>query len=246
MLRAESLSKKYGSHTVVDDASLELREGSITALIGPSGSGKSTLVRMLALIEEPNSGIIELDEQRHVFPSRRLKSQLRPWPKVTVVFQQHFLWPHLSLRKNILLPCRRPHFQELRRLVGLVKRFEMRECLERFPNQVSMGQRQRAALIRALMLKPKYLLMDEITSALDVEQAGQILKFFIETWDKTFATLIVTHHLGFARNVLRTSPDSRIAFMSDGRIIEQGGCDILDQPTTTRLKAFVEAGKNLE
>ncbi len=146
----------------------------------------------------------------------------------------------------MLLPCRRPRFGDLRRLLGLVERFEMRECLDRFPNQVSMGQRQRAALIRALMLKPKYLLMDEITSSLDVEQAGQILKFFIEIWDRTFATLIVTHHLGFARNILRTSGESRIAFMSDGRIVEQGGCDILDQPTTTRMKAFVEAGKNLE
>jgi ABC-type polar amino acid transport system ATPase subunit len=244
-LRAEHVTKKYGSRTVVNDATIELQKGEVTVLIGRSGSGKSTLIRMLARLEDPTSGAVTIDDQLCRFPGPRQQGS-RPWPKVTVVFQQHFLWPHLSLRKNILLPCGRPRFGELRRLCGLVSRFEMRECLNRFPNQVSMGQRQRAALIRALMLKPEYLLMDEITSALDVEQAGQILKFFIETWDKTFGALIVTHHLGFARSILRTSPESRIAFMSDGEIVEQGGASMLDQPQTGRLAAFLDAGKNLD
>ena len=164
MITTKNITKKFGEATVLDKVSVNIKPGKITTLIGPSGSGKTTLLRAISLIDVPNSGDITIDGTKYDFP---LSDELMPpWPKLSVVFQQLFLWPHLTLRQNILLPLGEQTDQEyLKKLIGL---FGMTDFIDHYPNQASVGQKQRAAFARALILKPKYLFLDEITSALDV------------------------------------------------------------------------------
>src|SRR5262249_55448931 len=157
-----------------------------------------------------------------------------------VVFQQHFLWPHMSLRENILLPARRYDGYEAR-VAALVAAFDMEHVMDRYPNEASIGQRQRAALIRGLALKPKYILLDEITAALDVEQTGKILRYFLEGGGQGLGILIVTHLLGFARRLISVRGGGTVYFMDDGLIVEHGGSEILNAPATERLRSFLDA-----
>ena len=196
MLEGIGLTKSFGSQKIVDNVSLALNPGEISVIIGPSGSGKTTLLKVLALVEQPDSGKIIVDDEQFNFPP--VVASQPPWPKITVVFQQLFLWPHLTLLQNIQLPLslrqkayngkdRRvaagnldPGFSdqdEQRRLGDLIELFEMQSFVHRYPNEASLGQRQRAALARAVILQPKYLLLDEITSSLDVEQISICLLY---------------------------------------------------------------------
>jgi ABC-type polar amino acid transport system ATPase subunit len=160
-----------------------------------------------------------------------------PWPKVTVVFQQLFLWPHLTLQDNILLParCRTQQGMEAD-LDALIEAFDMRDFIGRYPNQASFGQRQRVALARALMCRPRYLLLDEITSALDVEQIANVLSYLRNLRGKGIGIFVITHLLGFAR-----SAADQVLFMADGEVVERGGPEVLASPQTERLHQFLSA-----
>ena len=174
MLKARGLKKEFGSRAVLRSVDLDVHPGEISVLVGPSGSGKTTLIRALSLLEEPDQGLIEIDDRRFEFPRTTRRPYERPWPELTVVFQQLFLWPHLTLKQNILLPVESSGRDGVgKQFDSLVKQFEMADFIDRHPNEVSLGQRQRAAILRALMLRPKYILLDEITSALDVEQVSE-------------------------------------------------------------------------
>ena len=235
-LSGRQMSKWYSAaDPVMKCVDIDVRPGQIAALIGPSGAGKTTLIRALSFLDPLNEGEIWLDGVVHRFPQEN-RIRFFPWPSVTVVFQQLFLWPHLSLFENITLPLMnkpdREHSEQL--LKELIERFEMRNFVHRFPNQVSLGQRQRVALARALVLEPKYILLDEITSALDVEQVASLLGYLEILQERKIGILLVTHLLNFARRAA-----DQIVFLDRGRVVESGGAEILDHPKSERLGRFL-------
>jgi ABC-type polar amino acid transport system ATPase subunit len=238
ILSGRRLGKWYSAaEPVMKNVDIDVRPGQITVLIGPSGAGKSTLIRALSFLDPPNEGEISLDGVVHRFPQEN-RIRFSPWPSLTVVFQQLFLWPHLSLLENITLPLINKTDRERgdKLLQELIERFEMREFIHRFPNQVSLGQRQRAALARALVLEPRYILLDEITSALDVEQVASLLGYLEILRERGIGVLLVTHLLNFARRAA-----DQIVFLDHGRAIESGGPEMLDHPTSERLRKFLSA-----
>ena len=167
MLSGSGLRKSFDNKAVLDNLSISIERGSITALLGETGVGKSTLLRALAMIDPPEAGAIELDGEVYQYP---LHSRIppRPWPKLGVEFQDLFLWPHLTIRDNILLLLRLNNVTGASELLAEVSNeFHICDLLDRYPNQVSRGQRQAVAIARALALKPRYILLDEITASLD-------------------------------------------------------------------------------
>ena len=238
VLAAENISQKYGSSQVLTDVSISVHPDSVTILMGRSGSGKSTLVRAVSLVEKPQSGTITLD-QRVLFPqlSNNSPSAL-PWPDITVVFQQLFLWPHMTLEQNILLPARLRN-KDTGRLKYLSQALGVDTILGRFPNEVSVGQRQRAAIARALLLQPKYLLLNEVTSAQDIEQVANLLSLLIDVVNEGVGLLVVTHHIGFAKQLLARSKVGQVVFIDQGRVIETGDRQCMDNPSSTGLRSFL-------
>jgi ABC-type polar amino acid transport system ATPase subunit len=223
---------------------VEIAPGSITCVISPSGTGKTTLLRALSLLELPDSGEITLDEEIYNFPSLTTQHSpltAQPWPKLTAVFQSLFLWPHLTLRENIMLPARNiDAARAAKDIEGLIHVFEMQDFIDKFPNQASIGQRQRVALARALILNPRYILLDEITSALDVEQTARILTKLHHLKERGIGVFLITHQIGFARK----SAD-QIIFMDGGCVVEKGKPDILTNPKTDRLTQFLSVVRDV-
>lgn len=238
MLIAQHIIKKYHGEEILKGVDIQVEPGTITSLIGPSGSGKTTLLRVLSLLDTPQSGTIILDDKKYVFPMDK-KNIIPPWPNVSVVFQQLFIWPHLSLRKNIELPLKINGTlkDNLNYLEALYKMFGMKEFIDRFPNEASIGQRQRTALLRALALKPKYLLLDEITSSLDVEQSAIILSHLSEIKKMGVGIIMVAHDINFAM-----SNADNVCFIEDGRIIKQGKpYEFLLESKNQRISNFINS-----
>ena len=220
------------------DVSLSLESGEIVSVIGPSGAGKTTFLRAISLIDFPNSGSLKIDDKNYQFPMTKNESARLPYPNLTVVFQQLFIWPHLTIRQNLTLPLKgnidKKHFEEM---VGL---FQMSPFWDRYPNEVSIGQRQRAALVRALLLKPNYLLLDEVTSALDIEQSHIILSHLKQIAERGVGIVFVSHALHLASKI-----SNKVIFLEDGKIIEAGTNDILTNPKTERLKKFINISQQV-
>ncbi|MFA7276939.1 MAG: ATP-binding cassette domain-containing protein [Pseudobdellovibrionaceae bacterium] len=224
MLSARNLHKTYGTRKILDGVDIDIAPGAITCAIGPSGTGKTTLLRLLCHLEQPDQGSISVDGS----------STSAPWPHVTAVFQSLFLWPHLTLRENIMLPARNANPNAQKDIEGLIQLFEMQNFIDNFPNQSSIGQRQRVALARALILNPRYVMLDEITSALDVEQTAKILTKLTHLKERGIGVFLITHHMGFAKNAA-----DKIVFMAEGHIAEQGPPAILENPKSERLQQFL-------
>lgn len=234
-LKGRNLCKSWGGTIGLRNVSIDVKQGAITTLIGPSGSGKTTLLRTLSLLDTPDSGAISIDHKTYAFPLENGKNPDHPWPDVTVVFQQLFLWPHLRLRENIMLPLKnRNNGFSLDELDDIIHRFDMESFIDRYPNEASLGQRQRVALVRALALRPSYILLDEITSALDVENVSAILTQLEKLRDDGIGVLMVTHLLGFARRAA-----DRVAFLDNGSILEEGDRGMIDNPTHERVRHFL-------
>jgi ABC-type polar amino acid transport system ATPase subunit len=241
MLTARGIKKAYDGNKVLHGIDLTVNAGEITAIIGPSGGGKSTLLRAVSLLDPPDAGTVDIDGYEYTFPKRAQNGFRPPWPSVTVVFQQLFLWPHLTLRRNITLPLekRRVNLNGNRApcppdIDDLLDLFELKEHAHRFPNEVSLGQRQRAAFIRAVALQPKYLLLDEITSALDVEHVSRILEYLKTLRQQGTGVLLVTHLIGFAKGAA-----DQVIFMERGHLVASGGSTLLTAPTNERLVKFL-------
>jgi ABC-type polar amino acid transport system ATPase subunit len=238
MLKASNIIKKYDDSIVLNDINLEIKPGTITSIIGPSGSGKTTLLKTLSLLDLPQSGNVTLDDTSYTFPLAN-KDIGSPWPKISVVFQQLFIWPHLTLRQNIELPLKTKGVLESSKeyLDELYKMFNMESFLDHYPNEASVGQRQRTALVRAIALKPKYLLLDEITSSLDVEQSEIILSHLSIIKQSGVGIVMVAHDINFA-----VSNADNVYFMEDGKIIKKGKpYEFLLESKNKRISDFINS-----
>jgi len=190
-----------GSKTLFADVSITVNPGEITVLTGPSGGGKTTLLRCLSLLDSPDSGIVQLDDRVFDFNERNKHEVGIPYPYLTIVFQQLFLWPHLTNRENILLPLDTCGDAEQEHLSRLVAKFEMANFIDNYPNQSSLGQKQRVALSRALLLNPKYILFDEVTSALDTRRAEFVISELSDLKASGVAILLITHDTAAGKKV---------------------------------------------
>ena len=236
MIDVKNLSKSFGNHLVLNDISEHIYPGDKVVIIGPSGSGKSTFLRSLNLLEEPSSGSIEFDgtvitdEKTDIDVVRR---------KMGMVFQHFNLFPNMTIQKNITLaPVRTGLMTQEeadKRAMELLKRVGLEEKAIAYPNQLSGGQKQRIAIVRALAMNPKVMLFDEPTSALDPEMVGEVLQVMKELADSGMTMIVVTHEMGFAREV-----GNRILFMDEGKIVEQGSpAEVFGNPQNPRLQDFL-------
>ena len=237
MLKARDINFSYGEDIVLKDISLEMAPGEITVVIGPSGAGKTTLLRALTCVDCPQSGSLEIDDQfSYSFPVASDALPPAPWPYITVSFQQQFLWPHMTLRQNILLPLAERNEEPHMGFDELVELFDMQHFIDRYPNEASLGQRQRAAMARAVILNPRYLFLDEITTFLDVVQIAKILECIKKLKERGISVFIITHLIEFAKEVA-----DQVLFFDKGVILEKGDSKILDKPKTKELKSFLAA-----
>ena len=217
MIAVEHLTKRFGRNLVLDDISETIREGEKVVAIGPSGSGKSTFLRCLNLLEQPTKGTITFDGTVITDPKVDIDAIRR---QMGMVFQHFNLFPNMTIRKNITLAPVKTKLmgqEEADALaLSLLKRVNLEDKADAYPNQLSGGQKQRIAIVRALAMKPKVMLFDEPTSALDPEMVGEVLEVMKELADEGMTMVVVTHEMGFAREV-----GTRVLFMDGGHILEQ-------------------------
>ena len=214
MYKLNMVSKYYNEVCALRDVTCRIPVDSLVVIMGPSGAGKSTLLRLLSFIELPDCGTVELDLDSGCFSSEK---EQRPWPVVTCVFQKQFLWPHLTLRENILLPLKfRVKYDYNNRINQVIELFDMKEFIDRYPNEVSGGQAQRAALGRALVLDPKIILIDEAHMSLDLEQQSVLNDYLIKLRSNGVGLIIVSHSFEFAYRFA-----DNIIVIEEGRIVEE-------------------------
>ena len=246
MINIRGLQKSFQNVPVLRGIDLDVRDGEVVSLIGRSGCGKTTLLRCINFLEEYEAGEIRLDNQllwyRHDTRGRRHAPESetrRMRQQMGVVFQQYNLFPHMTALDNIALGPRFSQNVPRGEAEALGKRLLQRVGLEQkmhaYPAQLSGGQQQRVAIARALAIRPKVLLLDEITSALDPELVGEVEDVIRSLLSENIMMIVVTHALGFAREI-----SHRIAYISEGRIAEIGGpADVLDRPSDPTLKEFL-------
>ena len=236
MIKVENLHKNFNQLKVLKGIDVNIEKGEIIAIIGPSGSGKSTFLRCINRLEEPNEGSIFIDGN-NILDKKTDINKLRE--KVGMVFQHFNLFPHKTVMENIILaPMKLKGYSreeaenkalDLLRKVGLV------EKKDTYPNKLSGGQKQRIAIARALAMEPEIMLFDEPTSALDPEMIKEVLDVMIDLAKDGMTMLIVTHEMGFAKNVA-----SRILFINDGKILEdETPKEFFNNPKHDRTKEFL-------
>lgn len=247
VLNARSISKSYGSNQVLTDVSLKVFPGEVVCIIGPSGAGKSTFLRALNRLEVPDAGEVwvggepmgfELRNGKLLELSERRISAQRA--RTGMVFQHFNLFPHLTVLGNVLEgPVRvkkQPARQAREEAVAILERMGLGGKMHQYPGQLSGGQRQRVAIARAVAMKPLFLLFDEPTSALDPELVGEVLTVMTDLAREGMTMLVVTHEIGFARQVA-----DRVVFMADGGIVEQGPVSqVLESPREARTQQFLQ------
>ena len=236
MIDVKHLSKSFGSNLVLDDISEHIYPGDKVVIIGPSGSGKSTFLRSLNLLEQPTKGSITFDGIELTAPKTNIDLVRR---KMGMVFQHFNLFPNMTILKNITLaPVRTglmTQAQAEENALQLLRRVGLEEKVNAYPNQLSGGQKQRIAIVRALAMNPKVMLFDEPTSALDPEMVGEVLSVMKELAQDGMTMVVVTHEMGFAREV-----GNRILFMDQGKILEQGSPEaVFGNPQHPRLQDFL-------
>ena len=236
MIEVKNLEKSFGKNHVLRGINETINEGEVVCIIGPSGSGKSTFLRCLNLLEQPTSGEVILDGEKINAPDRDI-DKIRE--KLGMVFQNFNLFPHMSVLDNITMApikvkgqARGEAEAEARRLLDVVGLLDKAEAS---PSSLSGGQKQRVAIARALAMKPEIMLFDEPTSALDPEMVGEVLAVMKQLAEDGMTMVIVTHEMGFAREVA-----DRVLFIDGGVILEQGTPEeIFGNPQNERTQTFL-------
>ena len=236
MIDVKNLSKSFGDHLVRDDISAHISPGEKVVVIGPSGSGKSTFLRCLNLLETPTKGTITFEGTDITDPKTDINLVRR---QMGMVFQHFNLFPNMTIRKNITLALVRTGLMTQAeaddKATQLLRRVSLEEKAAAYPNQLSGGQKQRIAIVRALAMNPKVMLFDEPTSALDPEMVGEDLAVMKELAETGMTMVVVTHEMGFAREV-----GNRVLFMDDGKVLEQGSpAQLFGNPQNPRLQDFL-------
>ncbi len=238
IVEIQNVSKCFGSNRVLEDVSFSVKKGAVVAIIGASGSGKSTALRCIDRLEIVDSGHIKVCGHEVTSPSVDL-NQLRR--DVGIVFQSYNLFPHLSVEENIMLALRLVHklpkAEARERARKVLAQVGLAEKAENYPSQLSGGQQQRVAIARSLAMQPQLMLFDEVTSALDPQLTGEVLKVMESLAADGMTMILVTHEMAFARRVA-----SEVIFMHKGRVWEHGPASILDAPATAELRDFVGNG----
>ena len=234
-LKIKDLHKVFGKNKVINGINFELKEGERVAILGPSGSGKTTFLRCINWMEEPTSGEIYFDGQ--LVTEKNIRKMRR---NMGMVFQHFNLINNLTVMDNLILaPVKLKVMNRIaaeKRAKELLKHIGLPDKAEAYPASLSGGQKQRIAIIRAMMLNPEVLLFDEPTSALDPEAIGDVLDLIRELADKGMTIMIVTHEMGFAREIA-----TRVVFIDKGRIIEEGTPkEFFSHPKTERVKEFLK------
>jgi polar amino acid transport system ATP-binding protein len=233
-----NVHKSFGANKVLNGVDFEVDRGEVLVIIGRSGSGKSTALRCIDRFETIDSGEIVVCGHRVSDPKLDLRALRQD---VGIVFQSYNLFPHLTIEENITLaPCsvkgisKAQAKEQARRVLAQVG---LEDKLHQYPEQLSGGQQQRAAIARSLAMQPKVMLFDEVTSALDPELTGEVLKVIEALAADGMTMVMVTHEMGFARNIA-----DRVVFMHRGRVHETGSATILTSPATPELAQFVGTG----
>ncbi|RST77694.1 ectoine/hydroxyectoine ABC transporter ATP-binding protein EhuA [Siminovitchia acidinfaciens] len=252
VVRYRDIRKSFEDFEVLKGLDLDVKQGEKITIIGPSGSGKTTIIRMLMTLEEPTSGIIEVDGEP--LWHQEVKGELVPAGenhlrkvrgKVGMVFQQYNLFPHMTILKNVTeAPVHvlgMPKKEAKEKALAMLEKVGLKDHVHKYPIQLSGGQQQRVAIARALVMEPKVMLFDEVTSALDPELVGEVLNVIKDIADTTNMTMIlVTHEMDFAREI-----SDRVVFIDKGKIVEQGPPEqVLEKPKTERLQTFLQHFRN--
>ena len=236
MIRVHHLSKKFGDLEVLKDINLEIEEGEVVVVIGPSGSGKSTFLRCINQLEIPSGGSIRYQGENLMDKSYDIRKFRE---EVGMVFQRFNLFPLKTVVENVMMaPVLTKHMKKdeaRKRALELLDKVGLKDKADVYPSTLSGGQQQRVAIARALAMQPKALLFDEPTSALDPELVGDVLEVMKSLAKEGMTMIVVTHEMGFARDVA-----DRVIFMADGFIVEEGSPkQIFTAPKEERTRSFL-------
>ena len=238
IIQVKDLKKYYkkGVIKALDGVSVDINRGDVMVVIGPSGSGKSTLLRSLNLLEEPTAGSIIFEGVD--ITNKKININMHR-QKMGMVFQHFNLFPHKTILENMILAPvevkKIPADQAKAKAMQLLERVGLADRADAYPIQLSGGQKQRIAIVRALFMEPDVKLFDEPTSALDPEMVGEVLDVMKELANEGMTMVVVTHEMGFAREV-----GNRVLFMADGKLVEEGTPeDIFENPQSERLQDFL-------
>lgn len=236
MINVNDLTKKFGKLQILNGINLNITKGEVVVLIGPSGSGKSTFLRCLNLLEIPSGGTISFEGQNITTKSYDINLSRQ---KMGMVFQHFNLFPHKTVLENITMApikVKKLNVQKANEIaINLLKTVGLEDKKDAYPSQLSGGQKQRIAIARALAMEPHVMLFDEPTSALDPEMVGEVLDVMKKLAENGMTMVIVTHEMGFAREV-----GDRILFMDGGKIVEQGTPEeVFNNPKETRTRDFL-------
>jgi polar amino acid transport system ATP-binding protein len=251
LVEITGLRKSFGPTLVLDGVDLTVRRGEVVTIIGPSGSGKTTLLRCVNALETYDSGSIRLDGTEVGYAGegasrrkRRDRDLARLRAEAGMVFQLFYLFPHLTATENVMLGLRRVRrlgkAEARARALHWLERVGLADRADHLPSQLSGGQQQRVGIARAVAMQPKLLLLDEITSSLDPELVGEVLAVVRSLAEEGMTMLVVTHEMGFAREV-----SEEVVFMEAGRVVEAGPpAQVMQNPASRRLQAFLSRSRN--
>ena len=230
------ISKRFGEHQALRNITLSVPTFQSLAIIGPSGGGKTTLLRLIAGLEKPETGQLSINGQHLDFSQESLLAHRR---HIGMVFQAYNLFPHLTARENVLLPLVKVHGHSKEEACSIVdtlfERFQLSGHADRRPAELSGGQQQRVAIVRAIAIKPRFLIFDEPTSALDPEMTAEVLDFIAELRAEKRELIIVTHNMGFAREV-----SDHCLFVAEGEVLEsRPSVDLFHAPQSPLLTNFL-------
>ena len=236
MINVENLHKSFGKNEVLKGISTTIKEKEVVAVIGPSGSGKSTFLRCMNLLEEPTSGVVSINGQ--VITDKKTNI-MRVRENVGMVFQHFHLFPHMTVLENLTYAPMTVKGVSRETAVAkgkeLLQKVGLAQKANEFPSRLSGGQKQRVAIARALAMEPKVMLFDEPTSALDPEVIGEVLDVMVHLAHEGTTMVVVTHEMGFAREV-----SDRVVFMDHGEVLEEGPPEqFFSQPRHERLQTFL-------